>query len=119
VQTSPCYLRDRQELTLPGTGRTNALGNVTFANLTPGTYTYRVDASGYASVENNATVVAGQNQTSAVTLQIVNTAGGSPVVFYYVLGGIIGLAIVLYALRRKIWKKKRGTWGEEDYFQGR
>ena len=33
------------------------------------------------------------------------------------LDKILALAIVLYLLRKKIWKKKSGTWEEEEYFQ--
>ncbi len=102
---------------LPGPLVTDINGTVTFTGLPAGTYSYRVDASGYSSIQNSATVTAGQDQQSLVTLQFANASPGTPLVLYYVLGGIVGLGIVLYLLRRKIWKKKRGTWGEEDYFR--
>ena len=103
--------------TLPGPAMTDVNGTVTFTGLVAGTYSYRVDASGYLSVQNSVAVTPGQNQQSLVTLQFGNASGGSPLVLYYVLGAILALAIVLFLLRKKIWKKKSGTWGEEEYFQ--
>ncbi len=103
--------------TLPGPAITDVNGTVTFTGLVAGTYSYRVDASGYLSVQNSVAVTPGQNQQSLVTLQFGNASGGSPLVLYYVLGAILALAIVLFLLRKKIWKKKSGTWGEEEYFQ--
>jgi carboxypeptidase family protein len=103
--------------TLPGPTLTDINGTVTFAGLVAGTYYYRVEANGYSTLENSVAVTAGQNNQSLVTLQFENASGGSSIVLYYVLGAILALAIVLYLLRKRIWKRKSGTWGEEEYFQ--
>ncbi len=104
--------------TIPAPAPTDASGNVTFTGLIPGGYIYRVEAVGYSSVQDTATVIAGQSNTSYANLRFQSGEGAQYVV-YYILGFGVVLALILFLVRKRIWKKKRGgTWGEEDYFQG-
>ena len=101
---------------IPAPAPTDAYGNVTFTGLIPGSYIYRVDAVGYSSVQNSAIVIAGQSSTSTANLRF-QSGEGVQYVIYYILGFGGVLALILFLVRKRILKKKRGTWGEEDYFQ--
>jgi carboxypeptidase family protein len=104
--------------TIPRPALTDVSGNVTFTGLIPGSYVYRVEAVGYSSVQDTATVIAGQSNTTHANLHFQSGEGAQYVAFY-ILGFGSVLALILFLVRKRIWRKKKGgTWGEEDFFQG-
>jgi len=53
-------------------GETIGAGNMTFSKLSPGKYTYTVDAKGYHSVEGNVTLKAGKTEALIVSLNALS-----------------------------------------------
>ena len=92
--------------TLPAAVVTGSDGTATFSNLSPGTYTYKVTASGYEDKQVTATVTAGQTLSSQARLTQVQQAPSQPSVDYTLYAGLGVAALVVLlgvflALRRR------------------
>jgi uncharacterized surface anchored protein len=96
---------------LPAGATTGADGSVTFTNLAPGTYTYKVAASGYEDKQVTATVAAGQTQSSQASLTQVQQAPSLPSVDYTLYAGlgagvlVVLLGVFLVLRRRRVTPK--------------
>lgn len=91
--------------TLPPSQTTGANGSVTFHSLLPGSYTYKVSASGYSdSPPVTTTVSAGQTQMENASLSKIQgaapTAGDYTIVYVAIVSLVMVLAVFI-ALRRR------------------
>jgi len=97
--------------TLPAPVVTGSDGTATFSNLSPGTYTYKVTASGYEDKQVTITVTAGQTQSSQASLTQVQQTPPQPPVDYTLYAGlgavvlVILLGVFLVLRRRRVTPK--------------